>query len=72
METLAELHAIDWRDAGLDILDQRKFGATGLDQQLGFYEKYLEWGRGDHPQPRLHEVARWLRDNVPTPSPIRC
>ena len=69
VETLAELHAIDWRAAGLDIVDQRKFGATGLDQQLGFYEKYLEWGRGDHPQPRLHEVSRWLRDNVPTPEP---
>jgi aminoglycoside phosphotransferase (APT) family kinase protein len=69
VEVLARLHAVDWRAAGLDILDQRQYGATGLDQQLGFYEAFLEWGRGDHPHERLHEVGRWLRDNVPDPEP---
>lgn len=69
VEILARLHAIDWRAAGLDILDQRRYGATGLDQQLGFYEAFLAWGRGDHPHPRLHEVAAWLRDNAPEPEP---
>ena len=69
VDTLARLHLIDWRSAGLDILDQRRYGATGLDQQLGFYEAFLEWGRGDHPHPRLHEVARWLRGNAPDPEP---
>ncbi|MFZ4517333.1 MAG: phosphotransferase family protein [Microthrixaceae bacterium] len=69
VEVLARLHAIDWRAAGLDILDQRRHGATGLDQQLGFYEAFLEWGRGDHPHPRLHATARWLRDHRPEPEP---
>jgi aminoglycoside phosphotransferase (APT) family kinase protein len=69
VETLAEVHAVDWRACGLDLLDQRRFGATGLDQQLGFYEAFLAWGRGDHPQPRLHAVARWLRDHQPEPEP---
>lgn len=69
VEILARLHAIDWRAAGLDILDQRRYGAVGLDQQLGFYEAFLEWGRGEHPQPRLHEVARWLRANAPEAEP---
>jgi aminoglycoside phosphotransferase (APT) family kinase protein len=69
IEILARLHAIDWRAAGLDILDQRRYGATGLDQQLGFYEAFLAWGRGEHPHERLHEVARWLRANTPDPEP---
>ena len=69
IEVLARLHAIDWRDAGLDILDQPRYGATGLDQQLGFYEAFLEWGKGDNPHTRLHEVARWLRDHAPDPEP---
>ena len=69
IEVLAQLHAIDWRAAGLDLLDDPTYGTIGLDQQLGFYEHFLEWGRGDHPQPRLHEVARWLRDNRPDPEP---
>ncbi len=69
LETIAAVHAIDWRSAGLDVLDAPVFGATGLDQQLGAYEYFLEWGRGDHPQPRLHQVARWLRDHRPDPEP---
>lgn len=69
VEVLAELHAIDWRAAGLDLLDQRRHGATGLDQQLGFYEAFLEWGRGEHPHPRLHATARWLREHRPDPEP---
>jgi aminoglycoside phosphotransferase (APT) family kinase protein len=69
VDVLAHLHAIDWREAGLDILDQRRYGAAGLDQQLGFYEAFLAWGRGDHPHPHLHEVARWLRDHAPDPEP---
>jgi aminoglycoside phosphotransferase (APT) family kinase protein len=69
VEVLARLHAIDWRAAGLDILDQRRYGATGLDQQLGFYEAFLAWGRGEHPHRRLHEVAAWLRAHTPDPEP---
>ncbi len=69
LETLAAVHAIDWRTAGLDLLDAPQYGATGLDQQLGFYEHFLEWGRGEHPQPRLHQVAEWLRANRPDPEP---
>jgi aminoglycoside phosphotransferase (APT) family kinase protein len=69
VDVLARLHAVDWRAAGLDILDQRRYGSTGLDQQLGFYEAFLEWGRGDHPHERFHEVARWLRANTPEPEP---
>ncbi len=69
VDVLARLHAIDWRAAGLDILDQRRYGSTGLDQQLGFYEAFLEWGRGDHPHERFYEVAGWLRANAPDPEP---
>ncbi len=69
LEVLAAVHSIDWRTAGLGVLDAREYGATGLDQQLGFYEHFLEWGRAGHPQPRLHQVAQWLRDHRPDPEP---
>jgi len=69
IDTLADIHAIDWRTAGLDLLDHPHFGAIGLDQQLHFYEDFLEWGRGDHPHERFHEVGRWLRANRPIPEP---
>ncbi len=69
LRTIAAVHGIDWRAAGLDVLDAQVFGATGLDQQLGTYEYFLEWGRGGHPQPRLHQVADWLRRHRPDPEP---
>ena len=34
LETIAAVHAIDWRAAGLDVVDAPRYGATGLDQQL--------------------------------------
>lgn len=69
IDVLADIHAIDWRGAGLDRLDRPELGRTGLDQQLRFYEDFLEWGRGDHPHERFVEVARWLRENRPDPEP---
>ncbi len=69
IDALADIHMIDWRAAGLEILDRPELGATGLDQQLRYYEDFLAWGRGDHPHDRFHEVGRWLRANAPDPEP---
>lgn len=69
VRTLAAIHAIDWRATGLDVLDRRHFGSTGLDQQLGEYRHFLAWGRGSHPHHRFHEVADWLTAHRPDPEP---
>lgn len=69
VRTLAAIHAIDWRAAGLGVLDRPRFGATGLDQQLGEYRYFLDWGGGDEPHHRFHEVADWLDANRPDPEP---
>ena len=70
IDTLAAIHRIDWQAAGFGpLLDRPGLGATGLDQELRFYEDFLEWGRGDHPHERFYEVARWLRAHQPDPEP---
>jgi len=69
VDVLADIHAIDWRAAGLEVLDQPAYGSLGLDQQLGFYEFFLDWGRMGRPQPTLDRVAAWLRSNRPDPEP---
>jgi aminoglycoside phosphotransferase (APT) family kinase protein len=69
VRALAAVHAVDWRSAGLDLLDQPRFGRTGLDQQLGEYRHFLAWGRGDHPHHFFHEVADWLQAHRPDPEP---
>jgi aminoglycoside phosphotransferase (APT) family kinase protein len=68
-ETLARLHAVDWRAAGLDVLHDPRHGTLGLDEQLGFYEYFLEWGRMGRPQATIDRMAAWLRANQPTPEP---
>lgn len=67
-DTMAALHAIDWRAAGLDVLDAPRWGATGLDQQLGFYRHFLDWG-AHSPQPDLEGARDWLAANRPSPEP---
>lgn len=68
-EVLADIHAIDWRAAGLDRLDQERYGRIGLEQQLGHYREFLEIGREGEPQPALADALNWLSHNRPSPEP---
>ena len=65
VEVLASLHSIDLDSAGLRIVDRPEFGPTGLQQQLGFYDYYLDWAAQGRPQPVLEQARRVLRTNRP-------
>jgi aminoglycoside phosphotransferase (APT) family kinase protein len=65
IEVLAELHAIDWKAAGLDFLDRKEHGPIGLEQQLAYYEAYLPFATEGDSNPPLEETARWLRVHEP-------
>ncbi len=60
IETLARIHAVDWRRAGLDFLD--------VDGQLEYWARYFAWARDDRPQPILDAALDWLRRHRPAPS----
>jgi aminoglycoside phosphotransferase (APT) family kinase protein len=66
LEVLAALHALDWRGIGLDFLDRPAYGATGFDQQLGYYATYLPWAKAGTEQPLLDDTFAWLRAHEPT------
>jgi aminoglycoside phosphotransferase (APT) family kinase protein len=68
-QTLARLHALDWRAAGLEVLHDPRHGRIGLDEQLGYYEYFLDWGRMGRPQPTIDRMAAWLRAHRPEPEP---
>ena len=51
IEAMAAVHRVDWRAAGLDFLADPSRGATGLEQQLQYYEEYLEWAEDEGPHP---------------------
>ena len=63
LETLAQIHLVDWEGLGLGFLGVPE-GATGsLVQQLDYYDGFLRWAQAGEPQPILEAALRWLRDN---------
>ncbi len=43
LESLAAVHAVDWRPLGLESLSKPQYGAVGFEQQLRYYERSFEW-----------------------------
>jgi aminoglycoside phosphotransferase (APT) family kinase protein len=65
LETLAQLHGLDWRGIGLGFLDRPRYGPTGFPQQLGYYAEYLPWAKAGTSHPLLDDTLDWLRAHVP-------
>jgi aminoglycoside phosphotransferase (APT) family kinase protein len=64
LEVLARIHRLDVDGLGLRFVDRPEHGRTGLDQQLGYYERFLAWaGAGELPDAR--EALAWLRARQP-------
>ena len=59
VETLARIHALDWRRLGLALLGEPRDGADALDRQLAYWRRYLDWVGGP-PQPVLRAALSWL------------
>ncbi len=65
VEMLARVHRLDWRALGFGFLDTPGPGATPLDRQLGYYERFLGWAARGKPQPVVEGALRWLREHRP-------
>jgi aminoglycoside phosphotransferase (APT) family kinase protein len=66
IETLARVHAVDWKAAGLGFLGVPPEGAPVAQPQLEYYERMLEWAEEEgEPQTVLRAVQLWLRENEP-------
>jgi aminoglycoside phosphotransferase (APT) family kinase protein len=71
VEAMARVHAADWRALGFGFLDRPEFGKTGIDQQLGYYERYLSWALGADRHPVCEHAIEWLRTHQPAEEPLR-
>jgi aminoglycoside phosphotransferase (APT) family kinase protein len=69
LETLARIHRLDWKQAGFDFLDAPEWGETPLEQQLRYYEHYLEWGARGKPHPTSEAALEWLDKHRPEDEP---
>jgi aminoglycoside phosphotransferase (APT) family kinase protein len=73
LDAMAQVHNVDWRALGLDFVDRPAYGATGLDQELGYYRAYLEWTAKGRPLPVAEAALAWLDEHrPPEPEPALC
>jgi len=66
VETIAAIHALDWKRLGLSFLAAPRYGPEPLDQVLNYYGSCLDWAK-EGPQPILETTLDWLRRNKYTP-----
>jgi aminoglycoside phosphotransferase (APT) family kinase protein len=65
LDALTRIHQTDWHKLELDFLDKPQYGALGIDQQVTYYERSLEWAAQGKPQPIAEAALDWVRANKP-------
>src|SRR5262245_13459631 len=69
IETLARIHRLDYRALGFSFLERPQLGATPLDWQIAYYERYLEWVARGRPQPIAEAAFEWIKRHKPVDEP---
>ena len=64
LDVLAQIHQLDVARLGLGFVDRPEYGRTGIDQQLGYYERFLAWTRTPGLQV-CQSALEWLRRKQP-------
>jgi aminoglycoside phosphotransferase (APT) family kinase protein len=73
IDTIAEVHAVDWRALNVRHLDKPDLGEPGLQQQLAYYTGFLESIEAHEPVPVARRALDWLLANPPEPEdPVLC
>ncbi len=70
LEVLTRIHKLDWQKLGFGFLDQPQRGATGLAQQIHYYENYLVWAARGRPQPIAERALTWIKAHLPAGEPL--
>lgn len=70
IDTIADVHAVDWRDLGLAHLERPELGEPGLDQQLAYYTRFLESIEAHEPVPMARRALDWLLAHPPEPEEL--
>lgn len=63
---MAELHKLDYQEAGLGFLAWPDKSQSAIAQHLKYYEDYFVWAARGKPQPVAEHALQWLKDNMPT------
>lgn len=65
IETLAALHSVDWKSAGLDWLDVSGVGQPSVRDQLQLYRSYCALNLAGREHPVLMQALDWLDAKAP-------
>lgn len=72
LEALAGIHALDPAALDLGFLAMPELGATPLEQELAYYERYYHWAFDERKHPHVERSLAWLKANRPPgPEPVR-
>lgn len=66
LRVLAQIHALDPVELGLEFLARPELGASPLDQEIAFYEHYYAWAAEGRSHPTLEGAFRWIHAHRPT------
>jgi aminoglycoside phosphotransferase (APT) family kinase protein len=66
MAMFARIHRVDWRSAGLDLLDRPEHGDDPITQELGAWRAYLDWASDGERLDLLEDAYDWCVANRPT------
>ncbi|MDA8359007.1 MAG: phosphotransferase family protein [Actinomycetota bacterium] len=74
LEAMATVHRADWRHLELGWLVERLPGRPGVDQQLAYYRRFLDWTARGRPQPIAEAAWEWLVAHRPPEDgePVLC
>jgi aminoglycoside phosphotransferase (APT) family kinase protein len=65
IEALAAVHRVDWRGLGLQWLVAGAKEQPGIDHQLAYYRRFLDWANEGPAVPFLESVWSWLVEHKP-------
>lgn len=65
LDTMARFHKLDYRELGLEFVDQPALGVTPLRQQLQYWQNYLDWAMEDRGHAICARALEWLWHNQP-------
>ena len=66
VETLARVHAFDWRTAQLHFL-RRGLGDGEIHAEIGYFARFCDWAYGGRRTPLVDRVLNWLEARIPGP-----
>ena len=54
---------------GMQFLDEPELGLTGLEQQLEYWRRSVDWSTGNQTPDEVWDIYAWLEANLPTERP---